>query len=454
MTLDVVILAAGQGTRMKSALPKVLHPLAGKPLLQHVIDAALALRPEGLHIVIGHGAERVKTGVSAPAARWVLQEEQLGTGHAVQQAAPSLVAGGTTLVLYGDVPLIGQQSLQSLLAAAARGALGLLTVELADPTGYGRILRDAHGSVRAIVEHKDASDAERAIREVNTGIMAVPTSRLCGWLDQLQNHNSQSEYYLTDIIAMAASSGVRVEAVTASGETEVAGVNDRAQLATLERAAQAARARQLMLAGVTLLDPARIDIRGSVRHGTDVSIDINVIFEGDNTLGSNVSIGAGCVLQNVEIGDGVTIHPHSVIESARIASGCSVGPFARLRPGTRMGEGAKIGNFVETKKADIGAHSKISHLSYVGDAVLGEDVNVGAGTITCNYDGANKHRTVIEDNVHIGSDVQLVAPVKVGKGSTVGAGTTVWQDVPPGGLVVNPKQQQHRAGWQRPKKGK
>ncbi len=452
MTLDVVILAAGQGTRMKSALPKVLHSLAGKPLLQHVIDAALALRPECLHIVIGHGAERVKTGVSAPAARWVLQAEQLGTGHAVQQAAPSLTAGGTTLILYGDVPLIGQQSLGSLLAAAASGALGLLTVGLADPTGYGRILRDAQGNVRAIVEHKDASDAERAIREVNTGIMAVPTSRLCGWLDQLQNHNSQREYYLTDIIAMAAGSGVRVEAVTASGETEVAGVNDRAQLATLERAAQAARARQLMLAGVTLLDPARIDIRGSLRHGTDVTIDINVILEGDNTLGSDVRIGAGCVLKNVEIGDGVTIHPHSVIEGARIAAGCSVGPFARLRPGTRMGEGAKIGNFVETKKADIGAHSKISHLSYVGDAVLGEDVNVGAGTITCNYDGANKFETRIGDGAFIGSNTALVAPVTVGAHATIGAGSVITTAVPDKALAVARGKQRNIDGWKRPEK--
>jgi len=452
VTLDVVILAAGQGTRMKSALPKVLHPLAGKPLLQHVIDAAMALRPHGLHIVVGHGAERVKSGVTAAHAHWVLQPEQLGTGHAVQQAIPALAETGTTLILYGDVPLITQPSLHCLLEAAASGALGLLTVELQDPAGYGRIVRDGSGSVQAIVEHKDATPLQRQIREVNTGIMALPTAHLRRWLAQLRNDNAQREYYLTDIIAMAAGESVRVEAISASSETEVAGVNDRAQLATLERAAQLARARQLMLDGVTLQDPARIDIRGTLRHGKDVSIDINVIFEGDSTLGDNVKIGAGCVLKNAQLGDGVTVHPHSVIEGAQIASGCSVGPFARLRPGTRMAEGAKIGNFVETKKADIGAHSKISHLSYVGDAVLGEDVNVGAGTITCNYDGVNKFETRIGDGAFIGSNTALVAPVTVGAHATVGAGSVITTAVPDNTLAVARGKQRNIDGWKRPEK--
>ena len=452
MTLDVVILAAGQGTRMKSALPKVLHPLAGKPMLQHVIDAAGALEPQALHIVIGHGADRVRNGVSAERVSWVLQAEQLGTGHAVQQTVPGLAQTGTTLILYGDVPLIGQRSLRLLLDAVAAGAVGLLTVDLAEPAGYGRILRDAEGSVRAIVEHKDASIEERAIREVNTGIMAVPTKQLRGWLARLQNNNAQREYYLTDIIAMATADGVRVDAIAASTEAEVAGVNDRAQLAALERTAQSMRARELMLAGVTLQDPARIDVRGVLRHGTDVIIDVNVIFEGETTLGNNVSIGAGCVLKNAHIGDGVTIHPHCVIEGAHVGAGCSVGPFARLRPGTRMAEGAKIGNFVETKKADIGAHSKISHLSYVGDAVLGEDVNVGAGTITCNYDGVKKFETRIGDGAFIGSNTALVAPVSVGARATVGAGSVITSAVPDDTLAVARGKQRNIDGWKRPEK--
>ena len=452
MTLDVVILAAGQGTRMKSALPKVLHPLAGKPMLQHVIDAAGALEPHALHIVIGHGADRVRNGVSAQRVNWVLQAEQLGTGHAVRQALPGLAHTGTTLILYGDVPLIGQRSLRLLLDAVAAGAVGLLTVELTEPAGYGRILRDAEGSVHAIVEHKDASIEERAIREVNTGIMAVPTEQLRGWLARLQNNNAQREYYLTDIIAMATADGVRVDAIAASTEAEVAGVNDRAQLAALERTAQTMRARELMLAGVTLQDPARIDVRGVLRHGTDVIIDVNVIFEGETTLGNNVSIGAGCVLKNAHIGDGVTIHPHCVIEGAHVGAGCSVGPFARLRPGTRMAEGAKIGNFVETKKADIGAHSKISHLSYVGDAVLGEDVNVGAGTITCNYDGVKKFETRIGDGAFIGSNTALVAPVSVGARATVGAGSVITSAVPDDTLAVARGKQRNIDGWKRPEK--
>ena len=450
MTLDVVILAAGQGTRMKSALPKVLHPLAAKPLLQHVIDAAAALSPRALHIVIGHGADQVKRGVTADGAHWVLQAEQLGTGHAVQQAANDLPADGTTLILYGDVPLISEPSLRRLLDAATTDALALLTVELQDSTGYGRIVRDASGHVAAIVEHKDASPAQRVIREVNTGIMAVPTARLLAWLSRLRNSNAQREYYLTDIIAMAAADGVRVEAFAAANEHEVAGVNDRVQLAALERAFQTELAGALMRAGVTIRDPARFDLRGRLRHGLDVTIDTNVILEGDVELGSNVSIGTGCVVRNSRLGDGVTIHPHSVIDGAEIAAGCAVGPFARLRPGTRMAEGAKIGNFVETKKAVIGPHSKISHLSYVGDAVLGRDVNIGAGTITCNYDGLNKFETRIGDGAFIGSNTALVAPVTVGSEATVAAGSVITSTVPDKALAVARGKQRNIDDWQRP----
>ena len=454
MTLDVVILAAGQGTRMKSALPKVLHPLAAKPLLQHVIDAAASLSPRALHIVIGHGADQVKRGVTADGARWVLQAEQLGTGHAVQQAANDLPADGTTLILYGDVPLISEASLRRLLDAATTDALALLTVELRDSTGYGRIVRDASGRVAAIVEHKDASPAQRAIREVNTGIMALPTARLLAWLSRLRNSNAQREYYLTDIIAMAVADGVRVEAFAAANEHEVAGVNDRVQLAALERAFQTELAGALMRAGVTIRDPARFDLRGRLRHGLDVTIDTNVILEGDVELGSNVSIGTGCVVRNSRLGDGVIIHPHSVIDGAEIAAGCAVGPFARLRPGTRMAEGAKVGNFVETKKAVIGPHSKISHLSYVGDAVLGRDVNIGAGTITCNYDGLNKFETRIGDGAFIGSNTALVAPVTVGSEATVAAGSVITSEVPDKALAVARGKQRNIDGWQRPTRKK
>jgi bifunctional UDP-N-acetylglucosamine pyrophosphorylase/glucosamine-1-phosphate N-acetyltransferase len=452
VALDVVILAAGQGTRMKSALPKVLHPLAGRPLLQHVIDAANTLSPDGLHIVIGHGADRVQSGVSADGAHWVLQAEQLGTGHAVQQAAPGLGVEGTTLILYGDVPLVQPGTLRALVDAAAAGRLALLTVELPDPTGYGRIVRGAEGGVEAIVEHKDATESQRAIREVNTGIMAVPTGRLLGWLARLGNANAQREYYLTDVIAMAAADGVPVQPFAAASAHEVAGVNDRLQLATLERALQAEQARTLMLAGVTLLDPARFDLRGSLRHGRDVSIDVNVVLEGEVTLGDGVRIGAHCVIRDAVLGDGVTVHPHSIIEGADIDAGCAIGPFARLRPGTRLAKGAKIGNFVETKKATVGPKSKISHLSYVGDAVLGEGVNVGAGTITCNYDGVNKFETRIGDGAFIGSNTALVAPVTVGRGATVGAGSVITSAVPDDALAVARGKQRNIEGWQKPKK--
>ena len=452
MGLDIVILAAGQGTRMVSDLPKVLHALAGKPLLGHVIDAATALTPRSLSIVIGHGAERVREAMAAPRANWVMQERQLGTGHAVQQALPALGGDGVTLILYGDVPLVRESTLRELVATAAQGSLALLTVKLADPTGYGRILRDHRGRVAAIVEHKDATPEQRELREVNTGIMAVPNAHLHAWLARLENSNAQREYYLTDIIAMAAQSGAGVEPLEAASEQEVAGVNNREQLATLERAWQQLRARELLLAGVTLRDPARFDLRGHLRHGRDVSIDINVIIEGEVELGNGVSVGANCVLRNARIGDGASIHPNSVIEDSDIGPGCSVGPFARLRPGTRMAEGAKIGNFVETKKAIIGAHSKISHLSYVGDALLGEDVNVGAGTITCNYDGVNKFQTTIRDGAFIGSNTALVAPVEVGRNATVGAGSVVTSAVPDEALAVARGKQRNIEGWKRPQK--
>ena len=452
MALDIVILAAGQGTRMVSDLPKVLHALAGKPLLGHVIDAATALDPRTLSVVIGHGAARVREAMAATNANWVMQERQLGTGHAVQQALPALGRDGVTLILYGDVPLVRESTLRELVAMAGRGPVALLTVKLADPSGYGRVLRDHRGRVAAIVEHKDATPEQRELREVNTGIMAVPNAHLHGWLACLENSNAQREYYLTDIIAMAAASGVGVEPLEAADEHEVAGVNNREQLATLERAWQQLRARELLLAGVTLRDPARFDLRGRLRHGRDVTIDINVIIEGEVELGDGVSVGANCVLRNARIGDGASIQPNSVIEDSDVGPGCTVGPFARLRPGTRMAEGAKIGNFVETKKATIGAHSKISHLSYVGDALLGADVNVGAGTITCNYDGVNKFRTTIGDGAFIGSNTSLVAPVEVGRNATVGAGSVVTSAVPDEALAVARGRQRNIEGWQRPQK--
>jgi bifunctional UDP-N-acetylglucosamine pyrophosphorylase/glucosamine-1-phosphate N-acetyltransferase len=452
VALDIVILAAGQGTRMVSDLPKVLHPLAGKPLLGHVIDAAATLAPRSLNVVIGHGAERVRQSLADAGANWVMQDQQLGTGHAVQQALPALGSDGITLILYGDVPLVRESTLRELVAMARQGPLALLTVRLADPTGYGRVMRDHRGRVAAIVEHKDATPEQREVREVNTGIMAVPNARLRDWLGRLENTNAQREYYLTDIIAMAAHEGVGVEPLEAASEEEVAGVNNREQLATLERAYQQLRARELLLAGVTLRDPARFDLRGTLRHGRDVSIDINVIIEGTVELGSGVTIGANCVLRNARVGDGASIQPNSVVEDADVGPRCSVGPFARLRPGTRMAEGAKIGNFVETKKARIGAHSKISHLSYVGDAVLGEDVNVGAGTITCNYDGVNKFQTTIGDGAFIGSNTALVAPVEVGRNATVGAGSVVTAPVPDGALAVARGKQRNIEGWKRPQK--
>ncbi len=453
MTISALILAAGQGTRMRSALPKVLHPLAGRPLLHHVHNAAAELTDD-IHIVYGHGGSRVVEALSGLNANWIEQREQLGTGHAVMQALPHLKPDGNVLILYGDVPLITTETLKQLLKIAQGGEFALLTVELNQPTGYGRIVRDERGQVLRIVEEKDASDAERAIREINTGIMALPGERLSGWLARLNNHNVQGEYYLTDVIGLAVQDGIAVRTVAPESPYEVMGVNNRAQLAELERYYQLMQAEFLMGEGVTLADPARFDLRGNLEVGQDIFIDINVLIEGEVKIGNNVSIGPHNVLRNVIIGDDVEILPHCDINGAIIGKGARIGPFTRVRPGTEFAEGVHIGNFVEVKKSKVGKSSKINHLSYIGDSEVGCRVNIGAGTITCNYDGANKHLTVIEDDVFVGSDTQLVAPVRIGKGATVGAGTTVTKDVPPGVLAVGRVQQAVKEGWKRPEKKK
>lgn len=452
--INVVVLAAGMGKRMHSRTPKVLHLLAGKALLAHVLDAARALRPAParLCVVYGHGGESVPQRLAAPDLSFARQEPQLGTGHAVQQALPHLDDSAPTLVLYGDVPLVRTETLAALIAASGE-SLGVLTVALADPRGYGRIVRDSAGQIVAIVEEKDASPEQKTIREVNTGIMLIPRRRLGAWLSGLNNDNAQGEFYLTDVVRLAIRDRVPVVAVQARDEWETLGVNSKAQLAQLERIAQQRSAQQLMEQGVTLADPARIDLRGTLLAGRDVKIDVNCIFEGDVRLGDDVSIGANCILRDVVIADGSEVLPFCHLEGGQVGERCRIGPYARMRPGTRLGAEVHVGNFVEVKAAVMGDGSKANHLAYVGDSVVGRNVNIGAGTITCNYDGANKHRTTIEDDVHIGSDVQLVAPVTVGRGATVGAGTTVWQDVPPGGLVLNRKEQVHRPQWKRPTKG-
>ena len=450
--LQVVILAAGQGKRMHSDLPKVAHPLAGRPLLAHVIDAARELSPQRLCIVVGHGAQAVRERVPAPGAAWALQEKQLGTGHAVMQALPSLDAAGTVLVLYGDVPLISAATLRSLVDAAAGGKLAILTQEIDNPKGYGRIVRDASGRVARIVEEKDATAAERAIREINTGIVAAPRERLEKWLARLSNDNAQGEYYLTDIVAAAVADGVPVEVRQPGAAHECLGVNSKSDLAALERRFQMNKAASLLESGVTLADPSRIDIRGELACGRDVAIDVNCVFEGRVKLGDGVRIGPNCILRDVTVGAGTEVKPFSLLEEATIGANARIGPYARIRPGTDLGDEVHIGNFVEVKASRIAARSKANHLAYVGDSTVGSDVNIGAGTITCNYDGANKHRTVIEDDVHIGSDVQLVAPVTVGRGATIGAGATITKDVPPGGLTLTEKKQLSKPGWQRPRK--
>ena len=451
--MSVVILAAGKGTRMYSDLPKVLHTLAGKPMVQHVIDVADVSGARQVHLVYGHGGELLKQTLKADNLNWVLQAEQLGTGHAMQQAAPFFRDDEDIMMLYGDVPLISAETLARLRAAKPQGGIGLLTVRLDDPTGYGRITRE-DGKVTGIVEHKDATDAERQIQEINTGILIAGGADLKRWLGKLSNNNAQGEYYITDIIAMAYQEGRDIVAVHPDRLSEVEGVNNRLQLSRLERVFQAELAEKLLLAGVMLRDPSRFDLRGSLQHGRDVEIDTNVILEGRVTLGHRVKIGAGCVIKNSVIGDDCVISPYTVVEDARLPAACTVGPFARLRPGSELLEGAHVGNFVEMKKARLGKASKAGHLSYLGDAEIGDDVNIGAGTITCNYDGANKHKTIIGDDVFVGSDTQLVAPVTVGRGVTIAAGTTVTRDVADNELVLSRVPQVHKQGWQRPVKKK
>ncbi len=454
MELSVVILAAGQGSRMRSKLPKVLHKLAHKPLLTHVIDVAEQLAAQDIHVVYGHGGEVVRDALSARKVSWVKQEEQLGTGHAVAQAVPALVDDHVVLVLYGDVPLTTKATLQQLLAQVSATSMGLLTAVLANPHGYGRIVRNSDNVVQCITEEKDASAEVREITEVNTGILAVFGGKLKEWLGRLKNNNAQGEYYLTDIIAMAVNDGIEVKTSHAGAVEEVEGINNRSQLARIERYYQQQQAEQLMAAGVTMKDPARFDLRGTVETGIDVTIDVNVIFEGDVVLGDNVAIGANCVLINSTVGDGSVILPNSIIENSVIGAECAIGPFARIRPETQLADKVKIGNFVEVKKAQVGEASKINHLSYVGDSIVGKDVNIGAGTITCNYDGANKHLTEIGDGAFIGSDSQLVAPVKIGAGATIGAGSTITSDTPEDTLTLTRSKQKSIDSWTRPQKKK
>jgi bifunctional UDP-N-acetylglucosamine pyrophosphorylase/glucosamine-1-phosphate N-acetyltransferase len=455
--MNIVILAAGQGKRMRSHLPKVLHRLAGRPMLAHVIATAQAVAagrggPTRTVVVIGHGADQVRDAFSDRAdVDFVLQQPQLGTGHAVMQALPRIDEAWPTLVLYGDVPLVRAETLRRLLDGAGAG-VGVLTVTLADPTGYGRIVRDWHGNVLRIVEQKDASDDERAIAEVNTGILAAPTAKLAAWLGRLSNDNAQREYYLTDVVAQAVADGVRVAGVAAADADETLGVNSKVQLAQLERVAQARAAAAAMEAGATLADPARFDVRGELTVGSDVFIDVNCVFEGRVALADGVRVGPNCVLRDCDVGAGTEVQAFCQIEGARIGAGARIGPFARVRPQTTLADEVHIGNFVEVKNSQLAAASKANHLAYVGDATVGRNVNIGAGTIVANYDGANKHRTVIGDDAHTGSNSVLVAPITVGAGATVGAGSTVTREVPAGKLTVARARQVTVDGWKRPVK--
>ena len=460
MALNIVIMAAGKGTRMKSATPKVLHKLAGRPLLTHVLASCEPLAAAARIVITGHGAEGVESAVAAPGLSFVRQSPQLGTGHAIQQVVPALASGsgqGTTLILNGDVPLIETATAKALIDACAGHALVLLTVDLIDPTGYGRIVRNADdGGVLAIVEHKDATPAQRLIHEGYSGMMAAPTGALMRWVGQLTNDNAQGEYYLTDIVAMAVAEGLPVLGIKAASETEVLGVNDPVQLAQLERAFQAQQAEHLMRAGVRLADPARFDLRGRLRVGQDVEIDVNCIFEGEVTLGDGVRIGANCVIRNAKIAAGACIHEFSHIDGetlgVTVGEGARVGPFARLRPGAHLGPDVHVGNFVEVKNSTLARGAKANHLAYLGDASVGERVNYGAGSITANYDGANKHRTTIGDDVHVGSNCVLVAPVTLGAGATIGGGSTITKDVQAGELAVARGKQVTLSGWARPVK--
>jgi bifunctional UDP-N-acetylglucosamine pyrophosphorylase/glucosamine-1-phosphate N-acetyltransferase len=454
MPLSVVILAAGQGKRMKSAWPKVLQPLAGRALLKHVIDTARLLSPKAIHVVYGHGGERVREALKSEAVSWVLQERQLGTGHAVTQALPGIPDAHTVLVLYGDVPLIRRDTLEALLKLCDSKTLAILTVRLEDPTGYGRILRDARGRIRKIVEHKDASQQELRVRESNTGIIAAPAKLLKKWLALVKNNNVQGEYYLTDAAAIAAKGKFNVVPLVAHAETEVLGVNDKVQLAQVEAAYRQQQARELMLAGVTLIDPARLDVRGTVSCGRDVELDVNVILEGKVILGDRVRVGPNCVIRDCEIGADTQVFANCVLDHARIGMSCKIGPFARLRPGATLARDVHVGNYVEVKNARLGEGSKANHLTYLGDASIGKDVNVGAGTITCNYDGVNKSQTHIEDGVFIGSGSMLVAPVRIGARATIGAGSTITQDVPADKLTLARSRQVTIDSWARPVKSK
>ncbi|HVY05800.1 MAG TPA: bifunctional UDP-N-acetylglucosamine diphosphorylase/glucosamine-1-phosphate N-acetyltransferase GlmU [Burkholderiales bacterium] len=449
--LNVVILAAGKGTRMHSRLPKVMHALGGTPLLSHVLGLAAALQSDRTIVVYGHGGETVPDAFRESGAEFVRQEPQLGTGHAMQQAAPHLAPGGTTLVLYGDVPLTRKSTVERL---TAKSGLRLLTATLANPMGYGRIVRDQAGRILRVVEEKDASAAQKSIGEINTGIICAPTDVLRTWLSRLTNRNAQKEYYLTDIVAMAAESGIEVSASHPDDEWEILGVNSKDQLAYLERVHQLQNARELMSRGVTLADPWRFDQRGELDCGEDVFIDVNCIFEGKVRLAQGAKIGAGCVLRNVEIGAESEVMPYSHLDGAVVGARCRIGPFARFRPGTRTGDQVHIGNFVEAKATEIGNGSKANHLSYLGDTTIGSKVNIGAGTIVCNYDGANKYRTQIEDEAFIGSDTQLVAPVTIGRGATIGAGSTITRDAPADSLTLSRSKQVSVPGWKRPVKKK
>jgi bifunctional UDP-N-acetylglucosamine pyrophosphorylase/glucosamine-1-phosphate N-acetyltransferase len=434
---------------MKSALPKVLHPLAGRPLLEHVVRTARALEPAAVHVVVGHGADEVRAALAGYPLNWVVQEQQLGTGHAVLQALPAVAADSTVLVLYGDVPLIRTGTLAALVAMAADGP-ALLTARLARPTGYGRILRDGSGAVQGVVEEKDASDAQRAISEVNTGVLAAPAGELRAYLPRVGNDNRQGEYYLPDILGLAVAAGKRIGSFEAESELDVLGVNDRVQLNQVEREYQRREAERLMREGVSLADAGRLDIRGTLTCGRDVRIDVNVVFEGEVTLGDGVTVEPNCVLRDVEVGEGATIHAMSHLQETRVGAGCNVGPYARLRPGTVLSEGSRVGNFVETKKALIGPGSKVNHLTYIGDCEMGANVNIGAGTITCNYDGVNKHRTEIGDGVFVGSNSTLVAPLQIAEGGFVAAGSTITKAVGTDELAVSRARQRNVEGWQRP----
>ena len=452
MGLSIVILAAGQGTRMRSDLPKVLQPLAGRPLLAHVLACSATLGADDICVVYGHGGEAVQAAFDDDSLRWALQAEQLGTGHAMQQAMPGTPDGNRVLVLFGDVPLLTPATLTVLLGETPAGEMAVLTVDMEDPTGYGRVIRE-NGSVRAIVEEKDAGASEKAVREINTGVMVCPADRLKRWLDNLGNDNAQGEYYLTDVIAMAVSDNVEVHGVKAGSYVEVMGINDKKQLAEAERALQARLVDELMQQGVGFADPARVDIRGSLTCGKDVFIDINAVFEGDVELGDETIIESNNLVRDSKIGRGTVLHSNCHIEGATTGSNCEIGPFSRLRPGAELRDNVKVGNFVEIKKSVVEDGSKVNHLTYIGDAEIGKDVNVGAGTITCNYDGANKHKTTIGDGAFIGSGVELVAPVEVGEGATIGAGSTITKPTPADKLTLERAKQLTVQGWKRPVKG-